>query len=41
MKNISNYNNDKSYFNNVIMEEYIDNPDGSRPSKPGINGFDN
>lgn len=39
-KNISNYNNDKSYFNNVIMREYIENSDGSRPSKHGYNGFD-
>ena len=40
MKNISNYNNDESYFNNVIMKEYFEKSDGSRPSKHGFDGFD-
>ncbi len=40
IKTISNYKNEDSYFNNVIMKEYLENLDGSKPSDHGIDGFD-
>ncbi len=40
IEEISNYNNDTSYFNNVIMKEYLKSAEGSKPSKHGYDGFD-